>query len=279
MSKPALFIGSSTEGLEFARAVRGLLNKDCEVKLWDEDFATPGRTFIQTLTDALPTYDFAVLVFTPDDFTVSRKKKFLGPRDNVIFELGLFMGQLGHTRTLVLCQGGGAIKIPTDLNGLTLLPYDWPRKDGSHTSAIGAACDELRRLIRSLGIRERKLSEQIEHIRQQQADQQLQIDAIDVLLKTSVPWPERGHLWGLKLDKPFPFTKSEWFEAELRRLRAAGLIDGNPGVSIAELPASGDLKDFFFLTERGLQFLEYSDRFGQLRSPLLNRPQSKSSAT
>jgi hypothetical protein len=39
MAKPALFIGSSSEGLEFARAVRSLLADDVEVTLWNEGFA------------------------------------------------------------------------------------------------------------------------------------------------------------------------------------------------------------------------------------------------
>ena len=104
------------------------------------------------------------------------------------------------------------------------------------------------------------------HVRQ--AEQQLQIDAISFLLKTYIPWPELGHLWGLKLDKPFPFTKSQWFEAELRRLRSLGVIKGKPGVSVGQLPEDGDLKDFFEITHMGVRYLEFRQRFSDLRSEL-----------
>lgn len=67
MDKPALFIGSSSEGLEFARAVRALLAKDAEVTLWNEGFFAIGRTFIESLVNALPRFDFAVIVLIPDD--------------------------------------------------------------------------------------------------------------------------------------------------------------------------------------------------------------------
>ena len=102
MAKPSLFIGSSTEGLEFARALRSLLAHDAEVTLWNEGFFSLGNTFIETLVNSLPRFDFAVLVMTPDDLVNSRNSESLGPRDNVLFELGLFMGRLA-ARVLLSC--------------------------------------------------------------------------------------------------------------------------------------------------------------------------------
>src|SRR5277367_3423628 len=67
MAKPSIFIGSSTEGLDFARAARALLAFDAEITLWNEGFFTLGNTFIKTLINSLPRFDFAVLVLTPDD--------------------------------------------------------------------------------------------------------------------------------------------------------------------------------------------------------------------
>jgi hypothetical protein len=266
MIKPAVFVGSSSEGLEFARATRALLTTDAEITLWNEDFFRLGKTFIETLVDALPRFDFAVLVLTPDDLVTSREIESLGPRDNVIFELGLFMGQLGRARTFVLYQARAHVKVPSDLSGVTLAPYDWPRSDGSHKAAVGSACDSIRQIIRELGPSERKIAKELGDIRNRQEEQQLQIDAIAFILNTYIPWPELGHLWGLKLDKPFPFSKSSWFQAELRRLRSLGVIKGKPGVTVAGLPEAGDLKDFFYITDAGLSYLDYCQKFGDLRS-------------
>jgi predicted nucleotide-binding protein len=92
MAKLAVFIGSSTEGLEFARAIRSLLAEVAEVKVWREGLFGVGDVTVEALLNALPRFDFAVLVLSPDDVTVSRADTTSSPRDNVVFELGLFMG-------------------------------------------------------------------------------------------------------------------------------------------------------------------------------------------
>ena len=68
-----MFIGSSTEGLEFARAVRTLLAQDAEVTLWNEGFFLVGNTFIDSLVNGLSRFDFAAVVLTPDEITHLKK--------------------------------------------------------------------------------------------------------------------------------------------------------------------------------------------------------------
>jgi predicted nucleotide-binding protein len=99
--RPSVFVGSSSEGVEFARAVRAALEHDAEITLWDEGVFGLGQTFVESLTRALSRFDFAVVVLTPDDLVQSRSVEVFGPRDNVIFELGLFMGKLGRDRTFI----------------------------------------------------------------------------------------------------------------------------------------------------------------------------------
>ncbi len=69
--KPLLFIGSSTEGLEPARAIRNLLDSEVQSWLWNEAFFQFGLGFLESLVVRLKTFDFAVLVATPDDETTS----------------------------------------------------------------------------------------------------------------------------------------------------------------------------------------------------------------
>jgi len=146
-----VFVGSSSEGLEFARAVRNSLGREAEVTIWNEGHFELGQTFIEGLTKALSHFDFAVLVLTPDDLVGSRTSEAFGPRDNVIFEPGLFMGGLGRDRTFILHQANPPPKIPSDLSGLTTAPYDWPRSDHNFLAAVAPACDRIRAAIRSLG--------------------------------------------------------------------------------------------------------------------------------
>lgn len=59
-------------------------------------------------------------MLTPDDLVRYRGKKVNAPRDNVIFELGLFMGAIGRDRTYLLTSSK-EMKIPSDLDGITRL--------------------------------------------------------------------------------------------------------------------------------------------------------------
>ena len=165
MAKSTVFIGSSKEGLDFARAVRSLLSDDAEVSMWNEGFFKPGRTFIDTLVKSLSRFDFAILVLTPDDLVTSREVESLSPRDNLLFESGLFMGRLGPSRTFVLHQANAELKIPSDLAGLTMATYEWPREDNNHLSALGPACDDIRNVIRDLGAAPERSGTQVEKMR------------------------------------------------------------------------------------------------------------------
>jgi hypothetical protein len=269
MPKPSIFIGSSTEGLEFARAIRSLLKDAAEVTLWNEGFFRPGNTFIDTLVNALPRFDFAALVLTADDLVRSRDVESMGPRDNVLFELGLFMGRLGRARTFLVHGSGEDVKIPTDLAGVTAAVYEWPREDGNHRAAVGAACDSIREVIRDLGFAEAKTSQVITDIAVKQhqhekklVEQDASIRSLQVALNGIVTRYELDKLEGLVRDTPFMCYYSDDLYNELKRLRAIGLVGNHQGVGLAAIRGEFkdsnrqfDLKRFFFVTREGLEYL------------------------
>lgn len=122
--EPVVFIGSSMEGLAVAEEVDRCLKRRRAVrKLWTDGVFQASQTAIESLVTAAAQTDFAVLVLTADDIVVSRRKKRPSPRDNVIFELGLFIGALGRERVVVVKPQGVDIRIPTDLLGVTWLEY------------------------------------------------------------------------------------------------------------------------------------------------------------
>jgi hypothetical protein len=264
MDRSSVFIGSSSEGLNFARAVRAQLEDDAEISLWNEDFFGVGSTFIETLVNALPRFDFAILVLTPDDLVASRSDEKLGPRDNVIFELGLFMGKLGRTRTFFVHQSGAAVKIPTDLSGVTRATYQWPRQDNNYRSAVGSACDAIRKAIRELGMSEHRASKRINEVAQEQHRQAGEIDLLtSMLIRLVVTEPERRHLQGLAVDgqcmvdiRPIASTS---FENEIRRLIALRLIHRQPEKTVRAFFSEfgkRDAKEYFFITDRGHEYLK-----------------------
>jgi hypothetical protein len=270
MSKPSIFIGSSSEGLEFARAARSLLTQDAEITLWNEGFFTLGSTYIEALVNGLPRFDFALLVLTPDDLVNSRDVETLSPRDNVIFELGLFMGHLGRARTFILQQANAKIKIPSDLSGITTATYEWPREDKSYTSALGAACDTIRAVVRDLGVSEAKAARAISEIRSRQdrqenqlVTQQAEIRSLQVALQGIVTAYELDKLEGLSKDGPFLCYYSDEFHNELRRLRGLNLIQNHPGMTLTSIRDNYrdrkhqfDLKQYCYITEQGIEYLK-----------------------
>jgi predicted nucleotide-binding protein len=150
---PVLFIGSSKESLPIAETIEsGLGSEDCEVRLWTNEVFSPSQFPITDLEKQIREVDFAALVLGPDDEVLSRNQKSDAPRDNVIFELGLFMGALSHERTFMIVPQGHDIKIPTDLLGLTPISYK-PGDPDDLPALIAPVCNKLRRIINKLGVK------------------------------------------------------------------------------------------------------------------------------
>lgn len=153
--KPFIFIGSSTEGLEAAKGIQANLEYSCECQIWSQGlFGLSGGT-LETLVKALNDFDFAILVLTEDDVTLSRDNEQKSPRDNVIFELGLFIGGLGLDRTFIVIDRKAKLKLPSDLGGITPATFEPPVK-GTIQSALGTACLEIEQAIKKLGARNEK---------------------------------------------------------------------------------------------------------------------------
>jgi hypothetical protein len=154
MPKPSVFVGSSTDGLDVAYAVRDQLDREAEITLWNEGIFTLSHSFLESLVNALDHFDFAILILTPDELLVSRDSSLLAPRDNLIFELGLFMGRLGRGRTFVICSDDARLKLPSDLAGISVARYDSARTDDNLVAAVGSACSLVRKAIMALGLSE-----------------------------------------------------------------------------------------------------------------------------
>ncbi len=153
--KPFLFIGSSAEGLESAKGVQANLEYSCECQIWSQGLFGLSSGTMETLVSSLDKFDFAILMLTEDDITISRNKEQGSPRDNVIFELGLFIGGLGLERTFIIIDRKAKLKLPSDLAGITPATFEPPNK-GTIQSAMGTACLEVEQAIKKLGPRQQQ---------------------------------------------------------------------------------------------------------------------------
>ena len=145
MSQPSIFLGSSVEQLDMAREIAGKLGYSAVVHIWDDIFP-PGQTTLNSLIDKANEVDFAAFIFAPDDQVISRSKESQGPRDNVVFEAGLFGGILGMERSMIIHARGA--KLPSDLQGLTPISYD---PQHSLTQRASHAAHELKKVMEERG--------------------------------------------------------------------------------------------------------------------------------
>lgn len=149
--KIRVFVISSVEALPIARAVQDAFEHDnYNVVLWTNDVFRVANYPIEDLERELEVADFAVAIAQPDDLVQARKEQRGAPRDNVIFEVGFFMGRLGRTRAILLEPRGEDVKLPSDLTGITTIAYGYARGSGLAT-AMSSACNRLRNHINRLG--------------------------------------------------------------------------------------------------------------------------------
>lgn len=148
-----VFVGSSVEGLDVARAIQtGLSHDSFLTQVWTDDVFKAAKTSIENLVVTAESSDFGVLVLGPDDQIHSRSEIFDGPRDNVIFELGLLIGAIGRDRVFLVKEQNSKLKIPTDLLGTTPLQYQ-PGKPADLQIRVAAVCSEIRKMVHQFGAR------------------------------------------------------------------------------------------------------------------------------
>lgn len=127
MTKPRIFLGSSGKQERLLTSLTNGLANVAEVVPWVTAFE-PGGTTLTTLVELTTKVDMAAFVFAEDDWIRPGRTdgtsapRQAAPRDNVVFEAGLFGGVLGMERTFILHADGA--KLPSDLFGLTTIPYD-----------------------------------------------------------------------------------------------------------------------------------------------------------
>jgi predicted nucleotide-binding protein len=154
---PKIFIGSSTDGLKYAKAIKSVIENEeitsYHVDLWVDVFGSDNSTNIEVLEKSIDQYKYSIFVFSPDD-TIrmsnnDEEKKI--PRDNCIFEYGLFMGKNGRPCTFfIVPTDWKGLRIISDTDGMNRFPYtDNENKD----SAVRTSCDKIMEAIKTIDIK------------------------------------------------------------------------------------------------------------------------------
>jgi len=147
MRKPRVFVASSKEAESVASAIADNLEERADVTPWWQAFNL-GANFVDELRRNLAENDFGVFVFHPDDQLKIREIETAATRDNVILELGMFVGALGKEKSFIVCPKGIDFRLPTDLLGITSATYDIERvRKGEARPALLKACNRIAEAI------------------------------------------------------------------------------------------------------------------------------------
>jgi predicted nucleotide-binding protein/predicted ester cyclase len=147
--RPRVFIASSVEGLPIAEALEVDLQYFADVTIWEQGVFHPSEGSLAAIDEVADQSDFAIAVLTADDMTTKRGRTYPVPRDNVIFELGFFMGRLGIERTFMIYSRDTPPTLPSDLQGVTAVTYA-ERADGNVEAAVGPAAIQLREAMQAV---------------------------------------------------------------------------------------------------------------------------------
>jgi hypothetical protein len=144
--KPRVFIASSTEGIRIAELIQVGLERVAETTIWTQSIFELTRTAIESIVDSSVRFDFAIVVLTADDMLQKRGDMKPAPRDNLLFELGLFTGSLGRARTFMVYCRDEELHLPSDLMGVTAATYS-RRSDGNLEAALGPVCTRIKQAM------------------------------------------------------------------------------------------------------------------------------------
>ncbi len=148
-----MFVACASESLPVAKAIKAhFAPKEVVVEIWTDSVFKPSLGTMESLESKLTSTDFTVAVFSADDKVESRGRESVAPRDNAIFELGLFAGELGRKRSFFAVPNGIDVKIPSDLAGITSVRYNIV---GGCQDAVDIieACEQIEERISTLGPR------------------------------------------------------------------------------------------------------------------------------
>lgn len=144
---PNIFIGCSVEGRREAMLLQEGFDQYLAARylnsstIWWQGFFDLSFSTLESLVEKAHSFTHAVLVLTPDDMLLKRADDVIAARDNVVFELGLFMGALGRKRTFIVAER--SVRLPTDLAGIATADFQQDANMGPVITKLLRAMDLL----------------------------------------------------------------------------------------------------------------------------------------
>jgi predicted nucleotide-binding protein len=127
-----LFIACTVDKLPVAEKIQSFLSPEYRCKLWIAETFKSGTSALESLLSEARNTDFALILLTADDRNISDQKgrkntTIAVPRDNLIFEAGIFLSALGRQSVALCLEHPPKVKLPTDLLGQNVISFSLDR--------------------------------------------------------------------------------------------------------------------------------------------------------
>ena len=145
MSKPKIFIASSEKNIAIANAFKKQLSQYAHVSTWKDKFRLHNNeSYLETLIKLKDEFEYAIFVWAADDELMNNEESIYAPRDNVVFESGLFMGAMGTSKIFIVYDDTIPIKKPSDFLGINLIRFKRKDLKKIKVNAVKEACSLIK---------------------------------------------------------------------------------------------------------------------------------------
>lgn len=142
-----LFICSSTPALDVALTLKNSLSKDFIVNTWRENTFQLGYHHLDSIIKASANYNFVLLVLTPDVVQTFNNNTSTSVKDNILFEMGFFIGVFGRERTFFIVQNQDDFKLPSYVAGINCTDFIKPTEPDLLETSLHKCCVHIKNAI------------------------------------------------------------------------------------------------------------------------------------
>jgi predicted nucleotide-binding protein len=126
LSRRIIVVSGTDE--EMNQALNGALTKLSLIPVVLCEEPSQGKKIVENFSKDYADVAFAVVLLSPDDFVYAKNeaatKRKLRPKQDVVFELGFLLGNLGKGNVLVFFRECANFEIPTDFEGINFIAFD-----------------------------------------------------------------------------------------------------------------------------------------------------------
>ncbi|MFT3746945.1 MAG: nucleotide-binding protein [Agriterribacter sp.] len=149
MERKSVFICSASSALDIALCFKKKLSDEHDVFIWKEGAFGLTEHYLESIAKASQRYEFAVILLTPEIKTAIADGFKIFAKDNVIFEMGYFLGTFGRSRTFFVVEKSEDFKLPSYIDGINCAEFVRPSSIDLLDIELISACNAVKTVLQA----------------------------------------------------------------------------------------------------------------------------------